>query len=119
LYSTILHAEPTLKNFDVEVRITRKEEASAFPDKEEMLIGWKEIADFLGLYEITAIRLYGKSFKREGVVFYKKVKKIGHDQARRWVCTWPTLIMAWSVRKSQGEQDELRRTILDILRRVV
>jgi hypothetical protein len=73
----------------------------------------------LGLYEITAIRLYGNSFKKEGVVFYKKIKRKGYDKTRRWVCSWPTLIMAWSVRKSQGEQKELRRTILDILRRVV
>ena len=38
-YSTILHAEPSLKNFDVEVRITRKKSKSPFPDKECLMVG--------------------------------------------------------------------------------
>jgi len=65
-FSTIIHAEPSLKFFDVEVRITRKNEKSAFPDKEEMLVGWKEIGAFLQLHPIWCIQRYGKIFKRDG-----------------------------------------------------
>jgi hypothetical protein len=120
LYETVLHAEPALKSFDVEVRITRKGEASAFPDREVMLIGWKEIADFMGLHEVTCVRTYGREFRRDGIVFYKKVRRRPGDQVRRFVCTWPTLIMAWSVRSSRRRRRSgSREAVLRVLRRAV
>ena len=117
-YETILHAEPSLRNFDVEVRITRKNEKSAFPDKEEMLIGWKEIASFLGLHEVVAIRLYKDKFKKEGVVFHKKIRN-PKGQVRRNICSYPTLLLAWSVRESQRRSDSVREGVLRLLRKTV
>ena len=118
-YSTILHAEPLLKNFDVEVRITRKTDKGAFPDKEVMLVGWQEIAHFLGLHEVYCIRQYSKRFKEEGIVFYKKLKRRPEEQVRRFVCTYPTLLMAWSVRESQRKSNRLREGLLQVLRYTV
>jgi len=119
MYETILHAEPSLRNFDVEVRITRRGDRSAFPPGESMLVGWDEIGEFMGLHRDTCARTYGREFREQGIVFYKKVRRRPGAQARRFVCTWPTLVMAWSVRSSRGRREDLRRSVLDILRRTV
>lgn len=118
MYEAILHAEPSLRSFDVEVRITRKGDPPAFGDREALLVGWGEIGEFMGLHQDTCARVYGREFREEGVVFHKKVRRPGATQARRFVCTWPTLVMAWSVRRSRTRRTDLRRSVLDILRRM-
>jgi len=109
LYSTILHAEPNLKNFDVEVRITRKGEPGAFPDRETMLIGWEEIGEFLGLHPVNCSLWFGKRMHEAGVVFYKKVQKPSSSQRRRFVCGFPSAILAWCIREAQRRRSKKER----------
>lgn len=118
-YATVVHAEPMLRNFDIEVRVTRKGEKSAFPDREVMLVGWKEIAEFLELHEITCIKQYRAQFKRDGITFFKKISRGPGKPVRRFVCCYPSAIVAWSVREGQKKQSELRQSIISILERCV
>jgi hypothetical protein len=115
-YESIFHAESLLKNFDVEVRITRKGESSPFPDKETMLIGWDEIGEFLGLHPVNVINQFGDKLRRSGTVFYKKVQRAGSKQRRRCVCSFPSLILAWCVRETlERRQREERLKLVKVL----
>ena len=115
-FQTILHAEPYLKNFDVEVRITRKREAPAFPSKETMLVGWQAIGDFLGLHRWSAIRAFSKELRKAGVTFKKKVvTETGGGQPRQYTCTFPTLLLAWVVRRTLLRRERQRQKVLRML----
>lgn len=117
-YQSLLHAEPFLNNFDIEVRITRKNEKSAFPDKEMLLIGWEEIANFIGLHTVWCIERYGKKFHRDGIVFYKKARKASSGgRTRRYVCTYPSMLLAWCIRETQERRHQERHKIANILER--
>ena len=90
-----------MKNFDVEVRITRKEEAAAFPAEEQMLVGWEEIAAFLGLNRWLCCEYFNRELSEAGVTFKKKVTTPrSGNQPRKYVCTYPSLLLAWVVRKT-------------------
>jgi len=115
-YQTILHAEPYLKNFDVEVRITRKREAPAFPSTETMLVGWQAIGDFLGLHRWSAIRAFSKELKESGITFKKKVvTETGGGQPRQYTCTFPSLLLAWVVRRTLLRRERQRQKVLRML----
>jgi hypothetical protein len=101
-YQTIIHAEPLLRNFDVEVQITRKGDPSGFPSSEEMLIGWSEISSFLQMNSEQHIKdFWGPRLKKDGIIFHKKARKpSGGGKVRRYCCAFPSAIIAWSIREA-------------------
>lgn len=62
---------------------------------ENLLIGWKAIADYLGCCERTA-KAKRDELSASGVIFYQR---LGRPPQKR-VCAWPGKIRAWTARKS-------------------
>jgi hypothetical protein len=99
IYQSVLCVR--LKGFNVEVRVTRKDDknANGFNSMERLLIGWQEIADFMQCSKWTAQVIYRDEMKKAGVLFYRRIR-IGEGRVARMACAFPSAIVAWSVRRN-------------------